>query len=373
MKIIVAMDSFKSTIPSFEACEIVAQVIKKYLPSAGVIIKPMADGGEGTVKAIIKAANFRWIPLQVTGPLPEMQVDSGFAWLEDKKVALVEMASASGLELLSKNQRNPLATTTYGTGQLVKAAAEYRAEKILLAVGGSATVDCGAGAAMALGWRFLDKDGCLVSHGGGGLGEVVEIVRPEELELPPVEVLCDVDNPLCGPDGAARVYGPQKGATEQMVKQLEDNLLRFASVIKEYLSLDIIDVPGSGAAGGLAAGAIAFMGACLVSGIKTVIAYSGLKDELSFADWIITGEGSFDLQSSRGKVISGIVEVAKEEKVKVGVIAGQVKLSSEYYRKLGVTTAISCRKDHMAIDYALKNSRLLLANAAEEFVKSELL
>jgi glycerate kinase len=372
MKIIIAMDSFKGTLSANQACEIVAESVAQCVQETELVIKPMADGGEGTAQAMIKAANGRWIPQRVMGPLPDMQVEAGFAWFGSDKTALVEMASASGLELLSKEQMNPLKTTTYGTGQLIKAALEYGAHKILLAVGGSATVDCGLGAAMALGWEFLDRQGNTVPLGGAALELIDKIIEPKNLKLPPLEVLCDVDNPLCGEHGAARIYGPQKGATPEMVEHLGKGLMHLAVLVQEQLARDINNVHGAGAAGGLAAGALAFMNAALVSGIETVMARSSLHAELQSADWIITGEGSFDRQSLYGKVVSGIAAMASKSHTRIAVIAGEVTVLKQEYQKLGITTAIGCRTKDMSLDYALANSCKLLRSAAQHFAREYL-
>ncbi|NQT02192.1 MAG: glycerate kinase [Planctomycetes bacterium] len=365
MKVVIATDSFKGTLKAYEACEIIAKAIAEITPDAQLVIKPMADGGEGTARAMIKAANGRWIPQTVMGPLPDMQVEAGFAWFDDK-TALVEMASASGLELLSTEQMNPLKTTTYGTGQLIKAALEYGACKILLAVGGSATVDGGLGAAMALGWKFLDSHDNSIPLGGAALEKITKIVSPENLNLVPLEVLCDCNNLLCGKQGAAKVYGPQKGATDQMVEQLEKGLARLAGLVRKQLQRDI-NVPGAGAAGGLAAGAIAFMNADVVSGIETIMAHSNLLAELESADWVITGEGSFDRQSLYGKVVSGILKTASQSHTRVAVLAGQVNIPQQEYQKIGIATAISCKDENMSLEYALENSRALLRSAAQRF------
>ena len=372
MKVIIAMDSFKGTLASYEACEIIAAAISECTPDARLVIKPMADGGEGTARAMIKAANGQWIRQTVMGPLPDMEVEAGFAWFGDSKTALVEMASASGLELLSKEQMMPLKTTTYGTGQLIKAALEYGACKIMLAVGGSATVDGGVGAAAALGWKFLDDEGNAVAPGGAGLEQIVKIVKPGNFSIPPVEVLCDVDNPLCGEHGAARVYAGQKGADPRMVEQLEKGLMHLAFLVLKHLQRDINDIPGAGAAGGLAAGALAFMNAALVSGIETVMTVSNLQAELESADWIITGEGSFDQQSLRGKVVSGIARMALESHTRLAVLAGQVTVPQQEYQKLGIIAAIGCRTNDMSLDYAMKNCRSLLGRAAQQFAKEHL-
>ena len=367
------MDSFKGTLTAYQACEIIAEAIAKLLPDAQIVIKPMADGGEGTASAMIKAANGRWISQMVMGPLSDMQVEAGFAWFEHDRTALVEMASASGLELISTEQANPLKTTTYGTGELIAAALKYNPDKILLAVGGSATVDGGLGAATALGWEFLDNEQNQIPLGGAGLGQIVKIVEPKDLRLPTVEILCDVDNPLCGDLGAAKVYGPQKGATPQMVEQLDKGLARLAELVREQLGRDIVNIAGAGAAGGLGAGAIAFMNGKVVSGIETVTAHSGLEDELKSADWVITGEGAFDRQSLYGKVVSGVGKMASQGQCRLGVIAGSVNVSQEEYQKLGIVGAVGCRADDMTLDYALENSRELLSFAARKFAEEYIL
>ena len=370
MKIVIASDSFKGTLKAYEACEIIAKAIAEITPDAQLVIKPMADGGEGTAVAMIKAANGRWMPQTVMGPVPDMQVEAGFAWFDDK-TALVEMASASGLELLSTEQMNPLKTTTYGTGELIKAALEYGGRKILLAVGGSATVDGGLGAAMALGWKFLDSHDNPIPLGSAGLEKITKIVKPEHLNLVPVEVLCDCDNPLYGEQGAAKVYGPQKGATEKMVEQLERGLAHLADLVSKQLGRDI-NVPGAGAAGGLAGGAIAFMNADVVSGIDTIMAHSNFLAELEYADWVITGEGSFDSQSLYGKVVSGILTTALQSHTRLAVLAGHVNMPKQEYQKIGIAAAISCRDEKMSLDYALENSRALLYSAAQRFAKQYL-
>lgn len=369
MKIVIAMDSFKGSLKAAEACQIIADALSESLPDAQVTIKPMADGGEGTAEAMMKAAGGTWRPQTVMGPLPDMQVEAGFVWFDRDRSALVEMASASGLEMLTKQQMNPLLTTTFGTGQLIKAAAEHGAERIMLAVGGSATVDGGTGAATALGWRFLDGGGCDIPLGGGSLGGIMTICEPFDLDLPPVVVLCDVDNPLCGPDGAAAVYGPQKGATPEMVEQLEAGLANLAEVVRRNLGLEIENVPGTGAAGGLSAGAIAFMNAELVSGVETVIACYDLKAELESADWVITGEGSFDEQSLSGKVVSGIIDAASESGARVAVMAGQVNLSEDQWQQAGIATAIATAPPDMLLTDAIRDSHRLLRLATERFAQ----
>ena len=368
MKIVVAMDSFKGSLSAVRACDIVVKAIRSVLPQAEVVTKPMADGGEGTAVVLMAAADGRWIDKSVMGPLHEMEVQAGFVWFEDSAKAVVEMAAASGLQLLRPEQRNPLQATTYGTGQLISAAIDYGARRILLAVGGSATVDGGVGAAMALGWKFLAKDRREIGFGGGELLRIDKIVRPcVGRASVTVEVLCDVNSPMCGRQGAARVYGPQKGATPQMADILDAALCHLADLVKDQLGCDVRNVPSGGAAGGLAAGAVAFMNARLVSGIDTVMSQSRLQEAMADADWVITGEGSFDEQSLRGKVVWGVSRVAKATNTKVGVLAGQVLLPVEEYRAAGVETALACMDCRMQLEYAIANAENLLDGAARRF------
>ena len=240
----------------------------------------------------------------------------------------------------------------------------------MVRVPGSATVDGGVGAAQALGWNFLDSKGKQVGFGGGQLERIAKIIKPGKIDLPEIEVLCDVDNPLVGKDGAARVFAPQKGATPEMVEQLEAGLNRLAKVVKKQLGIEIDKIPGSGAAGGLAAGAIAFMGAKLVSGVETIIRESGLEKEISDADWVITGEGRFDSQSLRGKVVSGVTKAAKLTGVRVCVIAGRVELSEQQWQDFGITDAIGLSDKTMNLAYAIAHTKSLLADAARKFAQA---
>lgn len=372
MKIVIAMDSFKGSLAAAEACCLVAEAIGAADPQAEIVVKPMGDGGEGTAAALMAANDGQWIAERVTGPLPEMHVDAGFVWLPRTRTAVVEMAAASGLQLLTPEQRNPLSATTYGTGQLIQRALEHGAEKLLLAVGGSATVDGGVGAAMALGWRFLTGAGREIDLGGGHVAEISEIVPPAQGLGVPVEVLCDVDSPLCGPEGAACVYGPQKGATPLMVKKLDAALAHLAACVRDQLGLNIKNVPGSGAAGGLAAGAMAFMDARLVSGIEVVMEQTALREVVADADWVITGEGCFDRQSLRGKVASGVTRVAKAAGARTAIIAGQVRLPAEVYRTFGIDVAVACMEEGTRLSHALAQSRERLTDAAARLARQHL-
>ncbi len=372
MKIVIAMDSFKGTLPADRACGIVAETIVADLPGAEIVVKPMADGGEGTAAALMAASDGQWVPATVMGPLPEMEVRAGFAWLPGDRTAVVEMASASGMQLLRSDQLDPMRTTTFGTGRLIQAALDHGADRILLGVGGSATVDGGVGAAAALGWRFLAGDGAPVPLGGGSLEGICEILPPRRDIEAPVDVLCDVDNPLCGPQGAARVYGPQKGATPEMVETLDSGLSHLAAIVARRLAIHIRDLPGAGAAGGLAAGAVAFMGARLGSGIETVMARAHLRSDVADADWVITGEGRFDSQSMRGKVVSGVSRIAREGGARVAVIAGRVDLPSRLWRDLGIEVALACTPADVDLQAACERCEQRLSETVRRFVAEHL-
>ena len=365
MKIVVALDKFKGSLTAPRACEIVRDTLLSIHPDWRVVSKPMADGGDGTAEVLHAALGGEWISLPVTGPLPEITVTGKYLWLAGQNQAVVEMASASGLALLRSEQRNPLLTTTLGTGELIRNAVGRGAHKILLGVGGSATVDGGVGAATALGWRFLDAHGRPVGLGGGELEKIARIVPPSNLGLSIIEVLGDVDNPLCGTHGAARVFGPQKGATTDMIERLELGLRHLTKLVKEQLGKDI-DIPGGGAAGGLAAGAVAFMNARLMPGVERVMDAIGLDKELAGADWVITGEGRFDEQSLRGKVVSGIVKRAARHGVKVGVIAGSVLVPENVWRREGIKLALPAMSQEMELDEAMASAEKLLASSARQ-------
>ncbi|MFH0880434.1 MAG: glycerate kinase, partial [Lentisphaerota bacterium] len=328
-------------------------------PGCQVIEKPMADGGEGTAQAVMAGMGGPWMPVSVMGPLQEMSVPAGFVWMDWQKLALVEMAAASGLLLLAAGQRNPLKTTTYGTGQLLRAAVEQGARKIWLAVGGSSTVDGGVGAAAALGWKFLDRSGRPVGLGGEALSRIDDIVPPAE-GFPACEVLSDVTNPFCGPNGAARIFGPQKGATPEMVELLDNGLDHLSRVIEKKLGVHLKDLSGAGAAGGLAGGAVAFFGATLVSGIERIMSLLNLDEALQNADWVITGEGSFDNQSLQGKVVSGIIRKAKEKGVRVAVIAGRVSLEESLWRQAGVDRVMPLQDGSLTTAYCMTHAEELL-------------
>lgn len=337
MRIVLALDSFKGMMSAPEACRQAAAGFRNAHPDWEIVELPMADGGEGTAAALAESANGTMVEVEnVAGPLPGQRVTAQYAWLAHSRTAVVEMAAASGLPLLRDDQKDPMVTTTYGTGELIRHALDRGAERILLTLGGSATVDGGTGCAAALGWRFLDANGDALRPCGGNLAKIAAVHPPEGLELPPVEALCDVTNPLCGPNGAAAVYGPQKGANPEMVKALDCGLRTIADRVREQLGVDVADVPGAGAAGGFGAGAVAFLGATLVRGIEAVSTACDLEAALADADWVVTGEGRFDGQSMQGKVVAGVRDAAQRNGVPTAVLAGCVHHGPEDPKDVGL-------------------------------------
>lgn len=375
MKIVVAMDSFKGSLSARRACEVVRRGVLDVLPRADVLVVPMADGGEGTAATFLAAGQGEWIAVEVTGPLPGTRARAGFVWLGERGPgALVEMASANGLELLQPGDLDPLRATTVGTGELLVGALRRGARRLWLAIGGSATVDGGTGAASALGWRFLDELGRDVGLGGEALERVARAVAPESpsYDGAVIDVLCDVDNPLVGPRGAARTFGPQKGATPEVVERLEAGLENLARVIEHDLGLDVRDVPGGGAAGGLGAGAVAFLGAKLVSGVEAVMEAAGLGEALDGADWVLTGEGCLDEGSLHGKVVCGVLARARRAECRVGIVAGTVALDSRRAAAAGVQALERAALPEMEMGEALGRAEELLRAAAARLARAHL-
>ena len=365
MTVVVALDAFKGCLSAADACAAVADGLRADAPTAELRLVPMADGGEGTAAALLAARpGGVWVRREVSGPLPGRTVEAGFAWFADDGTAVVEMAAASGLPLLAVDERDPERTTTRGTGELLAAAVAQGARRILLTIGGSATVDGGVGAAAALGWRFLGADGRDVPPGGGHLGEIARIVPPVARQLPSVTVLCDVTNLLCVSDGAAAVFGPQKGATPRQVAQLDAGLRHFAERIAADVGRDVLALPGGGAAGGLGAGAAAFFDAVLTPGIDAVIDACGLRHALRKAVWCITGEGCFDQTSLRGKVVSGVASAAREAGAQVAVFAGTVRVAPSDWRAAGISDVHALRRPGMPLAESLRHAPELLYDTA---------
>ena len=324
MKIVIAPDSFKESLSAMAVADAIEAGFKQVLPNATYVKLPMADGGEGTVQSLVDATEGRLISAEVCAPLGN-KVKAEFGLSGDGRTAIIEMAAASGLHLVPPEARNPLRTTSYGTGELICAALDEGVEKIIVGIGGSATNDGGAGMIQALGGKLLKADGTPIALGGAGLGELTTIdlsgLDPRLSELV-IEVACDVNNPLCGPKGASAVFGPQKGATPEMVAQLDGNLARYADCIEQALGKQVKDIPGAGAAGGMGAALVGLLGAELKPGIQIVIDALKLADEVADADLVITGEGRIDSQTIHGKTPIGVARCAKRFGKPVIGIAG---------------------------------------------------
>ncbi|MBO8138303.1 MAG: glycerate kinase [Desulfotomaculum sp.] len=366
MKILVAVDSFKGSLSSIEVAEAIKTGIHRVSPSVDVLTVPVADGGEGTVEAMVTATGGKFITKEVTGPLGT-PVNARFGLLPDG-TAVLEMAEASGLTLVPEEQRDPRITTTYGTGELIKLALDHGATNIVMGIGGSATNDCGAGMAQALGVRLLDAEGKDLSFGGGQLDKLQHIDMSgldQRIKDVKIQVACDVQNPLCGPTGASAVYGPQKGATPEMVEELDGKLSYFAKQIKEQLKIDVADVPGAGAAGGLGAGLIAFTGAELKSGVELVLDTINIDSLIKQADLIITGEGQIDSQSAYGKVPMGIAVRAAKHNIPVIAITGKIGSDIEKLYELGISSVVTIVNGPISLKEAMENAAELTADAAE--------
>lgn len=320
---LLAPDSFKESMTAKEVCEAMEIGIKRAIPDAECIHVPMADGGEGTVQSLVDSTGGTLIEKEVTGPLGT-PVMAQYGILGDGKTAVIEMASASGIHFVTQETKNPLITTTYGTGELIRDCINKGITKIILGIGGSATNDGGAGMAVALGYKFLDKDGCELPFGGGALGELETIDTSDVIsQLKDINILVasDVTNPLCGECGASVVFGPQKGATPEMVRTLDNNLRHYSKILKEQLGIDVVDAPGAGAAGGLGAGLLAFTNSTMKKGIEIVIDFNGLKQKLNNVDYCFTGEGGIDFQTKFGKAPFGVAQAAKSVNSNIKVIA----------------------------------------------------
>ncbi len=314
MKVVVAVDSFKGSLSTFQAGEAVSVGVKRVFPEAKVEISPLADGGEGTVEAIVSARGGMMRQVTVHNPLGKL-IQSEYGMVEQTKTAIIEMAAASGITLIEESERNPLVTTTYGVGELILDALEQGCRKFVIGIGGSATNDCGVGMLQALGFEFLDKNGNSVGYGANGV-EQIAVIRTEKVNPALKEcvfrIACDVKNPLCGELGCSAVYGPQKGATPLMVKQMDGSLARFAELTKTVNPDANPDYPGAGAAGGLGFAFLSYLNGKLTSGIDLVIKETGLEDLVKDADVVVTGEGRLDGQSYMGKAPIGVAKLSKQ-------------------------------------------------------------
>lgn len=368
MKIVVAPDSFKGSVSALEAANAIEQGLRRVFPEAVIEKIPMADGGEGTVQSLVDATGGHLQTRRVLAPL-ENEVDAQFGILSDGETAVIEMASASGLTLVAPHERNPLRTTTYGTGQLIHAALEAGCRRLIIGIGGSATNDGGAGMAEALGVRLLDANGKQIQRGGGNLGQLASIdatgLHPAIAETETV-VACDVNNPLTGPDGASHVYGPQKGATPEMIETLDGHLAHFDKILTHIFGKSFNDIPGAGAAGGLGAGLMAFLNAELRLGIDIMIDAVNLKERVKGAAVVFTGEGQLDFQTAFGKTPVGVAKVAKAHDIPVIAIAGGVAEGAEAVYDAGIDAMLGIVQEPMSLENAVRDAPRLIADTAEQ-------
>lgn len=370
-KIVIAPDSFKGSMAAKEVCDAVEKGIKAVVPEIEIEKIPLADGGEGTVETLVDATGGKLVPLDVVDPLGNLR-ESYFGILGDGETAVIEMALASGLTLVPKEKRNPLLTTTYGTGQLIKGALDWGCRKFIIGIGGSATNDGGVGMAQALGIKFLDEQGKEIGYGGGKLGSLARIdcsnmdKRIQEGEF---KVACDVDNPLCGAKGASAVFGPQKGATPQMVKNLDDSLAHLARIIKRDLGKDVADKPGAGAAGGLGAGLLAFCDARLEKGIDLIFAATKIAEKMEGADLVITGEGQMDFQTAHGKVPYGVALMAQEKNIPVVALVGTIGTGVDILYEAGINGIFSIVEGPMSLQECMENGAGLTERAASRLMR----
>lgn len=369
-KFILAPDSFKGSLSAIEICEILESRIRAYRPEAEIISLPVADGGEGTVDCLLYAMDGEKITCDAVNPYFE-QMQAGYGLVNQGRTAIIEMAACAGLPLVEE-RKNPLKTTTFGVGQQIKDALERGCREFVIGLGGSSTNDGGCGCAAALGVRFYNEQGETFVPVGGSLAEISRIdnssIDPRIKECR-IQVMCDIDNPLYGTSGAAYIFGPQKGADEAMVRTLDANLRHLARRIEQDLGLDVAPIPGSGAAGGMGAGMVAFLSGDLISGIDAVLDLTKFDDLLEGTDLVLTGEGRIDGQSLRGKVVVGVARRAARKQVPVIALVGDIGDNIEPVYDTGVKAILSINRVAVPFSEAKKRSRQDLGLTADTLMR----
>jgi glycerate kinase len=372
MRVVVAPDKFKGSLTAMEAAGAMSRGVLAAAAAASIDQIPMADGGEGTVDALVAATGGSYRTARVTGPLGA-PADARFGMLGDGRTGVMEMAAASGLVLVPAAERNPLRASTRGTGELLLAVLAAGAQRVILGIGGSATNDGGAGLAQALGFRLIDATGAELPPGGGNLDRLHAIDssrRRREIDGIEIDVACDVTNPLCGPDGASAVFGPQKGATPAMITALDANLRHFAAIVARDLGVEILTRPGAGAAGGLGGGLAAFVGGKLRPGIDLVIDAVKLRERLAGAQLCLTGEGAIDAQSAFGKTAVGVARVARSLGCPTLALAGSIGPGAEAVLAEGVQAYFSICPGPISLEDAVARATPLLEQATEQAVRA---
>ena len=366
MRIVVAPDSYKGSLSAVAVAAAMEQGILSVFPSAEVHKVPIADGGEGTVEALVTATNGRIIKQEVLDPLGN-PIEAFWGILGDNQTAVIEMAAASGITLISRNKRNPRITTTFGTGQLIKAALDYGIRKFIIGIGGSATNDGGVGMVQALGAKFLNASGKELPYGGAALANLDSIDLTgldSRLTTASILVACDVDNPLCGPKGASAVYGPQKGATPEIVAELDAALRHYAVIAQATTNKNIAVLPGAGAAGGLGAGLLFFTNAQLKPGVDIVLETTNFSDIVKEASLVITGEGNTDFQTAFGKAPVGVAKIAKQFSVPTICLSGGLGKDHEQVLQHGIDGVMSIVPHPMSLDECINSADKLVEAAA---------
>ena len=370
MRVIVAIDSLKGSLSSKEAGDAILEGIKRVDSKADVIVRPLADGGEGTVEALVDGMNGTLQKVEVTDPLGG-RVFCEYGILQDNKTAVIEMSGAAGLTLVPKEKRNPLYTTTYGVGEVIKDAIEKGCRRFIVGIGGSATNDGGVGMLQALGYGFLDKNKEQVSFGANGLKDIVAItddgVLPQLKECE-FQIACDVTNVLCGENGCSAVYGPQKGATPSMIKEMDQWLLHYATLAKKKYPKSDREQAGTGAAGGLGFAFLTFTNAVLKSGIQIVLEETKLEDSIKGADLVITGEGRLDFQTVMGKAPIGVAKLAKKYNIPVIAFAGSVTRDAVECNENGIDAFFPILREVSTLEEAMKkeNARANIMDTVEQ-------
>ena len=371
MKFVIAPDKFKGSLTGIEFCDAVEQGIKSVLPQAEITKLPLADGGDGTLDILNYHLKGKRITLPIQDPLFR-PIMASYLWIQSSKTAFIEMAQASGMNLLTPVEQNCFYTTSYGTGELIKDAIIKGAKTIVLGIGGSATNDCGIGMATAMGFKFLNKKGEEIEPIGKNLSSIIDIDASSimnNLNTTSVKIACDVTNPLYGEKGAAFVYGPQKGANSKEIELLDRGLEHFAKLLLNEFNTDVQKIKGSGAAGGMGAAGITFLNAKLLSGIDLIKDLVYFDNKIKNADWVITGEGKLDSQTLSGKTIQGVIDSAKKQQVPVAAFCGNILLSDKEIKKMGLAYANSIMEKAIDLQDAMGNSRGYLKILASEFIK----
>ena len=370
-KYVVAPDSFKESMTAKEVCDAMEKGIKEADSAAEVIKVPMADGGEGTVDSLVDATQGQRVIVEVTGPLGN-KISAYYGILGNGTTAVIEMAKASGLEIVEKKKRNPMITTTFGTGELIRDALDHNVKEIIIGLGGSSTNDGGSGMAQALGAKLLDQNNHQIPFGGGNLDKLDKIdISNLDSRLQDVKIILasDVTNPLIGKDGASRVFGPQKGATPEMVEKLENNLQHYAKIVKRDLNKEVALVSGAGAAGGLGAGLIAFTTCDMRRGVDLAIEVTKLEEKIRDADYVFTGEGGTDFQTKFGKTPYGVAKLGKKYHKPVISLAGYLGEGIDSLYSEGFTAIFGIIPGACDLSTALKNGPSNVARTTENIVR----